>query len=504
MTVIYPSLNDVSKIVNDSDKKIIVPFWHEILADLETPVSAYHKVCGDKQHGYLLESVEGGENFGRYSYIGAEPLFILKSDLKTSNIFNAQTNEIVYSDENPYTLLSKILQDFDTADFGLDYTPGAVGYFGYDSIRFIEPKLKESFEKIESCESFPEAYFMIAGLVLVFDHLRHKIYIINNVPVDKNSNLTELYEHSKIKIENVLDLLDKSHNLKPLTLSKDEFKGEIDSNFTKERWIESINKAKEHIVAGDIFQVVLSQRFCIQKPDINNFELYRALRSVNPSPYLYYLNFEDFAIIGSSPEVMVKCSKDNTAYIRPIAGTRPRGATKEQDLIFEKELLDDPKERAEHIMLVDLARNDIGRVCEYGTVNVNDFMHVEKYSHVMHIVSDVCGKLRENLNAVDLTKACFPAGTLSGAPKIKAMEIIYNLEKSARGPYGGCVGVYNFNGEANTAITIRTMLVKNDKIFIQAGAGIVADSDPELEYIETQNKAAALVQTIKRIENQNK
>ncbi|MFA6989672.1 MAG: anthranilate synthase component I [Candidatus Gastranaerophilaceae bacterium] len=496
MTNIYPSLDDVKKLLSQSDKKFIIPFWHEILADLETPVSAYHKVCRNKEYGYLLESAESGENFGRYSYIGAEPLFILKSDLKESNIFNAHTNEVILSDKNPYTLLSKILENYETGDFGLDYTPDAVGYFGYDSIRFIEPKLKESFEKIEICESFPDAYFMIAGLVLIFDHLNHKIYIVNNVPVDKNTNLDEIFKNSKNKIDNVLDLLSRSHNLKPLTLSKNEFQGEIASNFTKDTWIKAVKTAKEHIIAGDIFQVVLSQRFCVQKPEIDNFDLYRALRSVNPSPYLYYLNFGEFNIIGSSPEVMVKCSKDKTASIRPIAGTKPRGASKEEDLKLEETLLEDPKERSEHIMLVDLARNDLGRVCEYGTVKVDDLMHVEKYSHVMHIVSNVSGKLREHLNSVDLTKACFPAGTLSGAPKIKAMEIIYDLEKSARGPYGGCVGVYNFDGEANTAITIRTMLIKDDKIFIQAGAGIVADSDPDLEYQETQNKAAALVQTM--------
>jgi anthranilate synthase component 1 len=294
----------------------------------------------------------------------------------------------------------------------------------------------------------------------------------------------------------MLSELTSSHNLTPLNMQiKNNEKPEISSNMTKEEWINAINCAKEHIRAGDIIQVVLSQRFCIENT-AHPFTIYRALRSINPSPYLYYLNFKDFQIIGSSPEIMVKCSRERVAELRPIAGTKPRGSDAEEDLLLEQELLADPKERAEHIMLVDLGRNDLGRVCQYGTVKVKTLMAVEKYSHVQHIVSAVKGKLKDDLTSIDLVKASFPAGTVSGAPKIRAMEIIYDLEKAARGPYAGCIGYFGFNNEVNTAITIRTMLVRDNKVFIQAGAGIVADSDPETEYIETKNKAAALVQAL--------
>jgi len=500
MRQIYPSIQEIKEFVKKSNKKMVIPVWTEIIADLETPVCAYYKVCNDTKYSYLLESAEGGESFGRYSFIGANPLYILKSEANECVIFNNLTNENINRSNDPYDLLAKFLEEYDSESFGLDYTPGAVGYFGFDSIKYIEPKLSTVVNKVEQCENFPEAYFMIAGTVLVFDHLKHKIYVINNILVDSKSDIDALYSDSREKISEIINKLEKPHNLKPLNLSPDEIKKEIQSNISKQEWIDSVNAAKEHIKAGDIFQVVLSQRFCVETQKTAPFEIYRALRSINPSPYLYYLNFNEFKIIGSSPEIMVKCSKNGDAYIRPIAGTRPRGKTQEEDALLAQELLNDPKERAEHTMLVDLGRNDLGRVCEYGTVRVNDLMHTEKYSHVMHIVSDVMGKLKDNLTSIDLIKACFPAGTVSGAPKIRAMEIIYNLEKSARGPYAGCIGTFGFNNEVNTAITIRTMLLRDNKVFIQAGAGIVADSDPETEYIETKNKAAALIQTIARLE----
>ena len=496
MIKIKPSKEEIREITVNSDKKYVLPLWYEIIADLETPVSAFHKVCKDKKFSFLLESADGGENVGRYSFIGVDPLYILKPDGDSTIIFNTITNEVLMKEKNPFDLLQKFLSTYSTLNYDLPFSPGAVGYFGYDSVRHIEPKLEKIFKNVEGCESFPEIYFMLAGTILVFDHVKHKIYIINNVLVDKTSDIEAIYEDSKSKIEMILNQLSSSHNLSPLNLVKKDIKNEITSNFTEKEWIDAVNIAKEHIKAGDIFQGVLSQRFCIDKKNIDNLSIYRALRSINPSPYLYYLNFDEFQIIGSSPEILVKCSSDRIANVRPIAGTKKRGTNQEEDRILQEELINDPKELAEHIMLVDLGRNDLGRVCEYGSVKVKELMKVEKYSHVQHIVSDITGKLKDNLTSIDLVKACFPAGTLTGAPKIRAMEIIYKLEKAARGPYGGCIGYFGFNNEINTAITIRTMLIKDNKIFIQAGAGIVADSDPQMEYQETQNKAGALVQTI--------
>lgn len=497
---IKPTLQEIKEKLVDKSGKILVPVWTEIIADLETPVSAYNKVCKDKKYGFLLESAEGGESFGRYSFIGIDPLFILKSEDNKSVIFDFLENKPLMESSDPYELFKSFFKEFSVLEFDIPSLSGAVGYFGFDTIRYIEPKLNKSYEKIEKCQSFPDAYFMISGNTLAFDHVNHKIYIISNMVVENIADLEESYNKAAEKISKILQNLSSNHNLQPLSLSLEPNHEKVSSNITKEEWIEAINSAKEHIVAGDIFQVVLSQRFQINKGNLDNFTIYRALRSINPSPYLYFLNFDDFQIIGSSPEALVKCSKDKIVSTRPIAGTRKRGNTKERDKDLEIELLADPKERAEHVMLVDLARNDIGRVCEYGSVKVDRFMEVERFSHVMHIVSDVSGKLRDEFCSIDLLKACFPAGTVSGAPKVRAMEIIYDLEKSARGPYGGCIGYLGFNDEVNVAITLRTMLIKDNNIFIQAGGGIVADSDPELEYLESQNKAAALVQAVKQLQ----
>jgi len=499
MLDIKPSKNELNDLVKNSDKKYVVPLYYEIVADLETPVSAFHKVCKDKKYSFLLESVEGGENFGRYSYIGIDPLYILKSDKSGAAIFNTANDDIISSSNNPFDLLQDFLSEYSSVSYDSPYSPGAFGYISYDSVRHIEPVLNNTFLNIEGCDSFPEAYLMIAGSILTFDHVKHKIFIINSVLLDKSTDIEKIYADSASKIEAILSKMQTSHNAKPLNFRPIEVSKDISSNFTKEEWVNAVNTAKEHILAGNIFQAVLSQRFCVERNNMDTFTIYRSLRSINPSPYLYYLNFNDFQIIGSSPEMMVKCTTDKVASLRPIAGTRKRGSTPEEDQALRDELLEDPKEIAEHVMLVDLGRNDLGRVCECGSVKVKRFMDVEKFSHVQHIVTDITGKLQENIDSIDLVKACFPAGTVSGAPKIRAMEIIYNLEKAARGPYAGCVGYFGFNNEVNTAITIRTMLVRDNKLFIQAGAGIVADSDPETEYVETQNKAAALVQAINSV-----
>ena len=503
MFQIKPSIDEIKELSGKSQKKMVLPIWCEIIGDLETPVSCYHKVCKDKEYSFLLESVEGGETIGRYSFIGFDPLYILKSDHNDISIFDTITNQTLLEADNPFDLLKNFLSSCSSESFDIPISPGAVGYLSYDSVRHAEPVLKDVFSRAEGCDSFPEAYFMIAGSILAFDHVNHKIFIIHNVMLDKNTNIEQVYSDSEAKIKQILSDIKTSHNLSPINLSQEVLNQDIKSNISKEEWIEAVNTAKEHIKAGDIFQVVLSQRFCAKRNNIEPFTIYRALRSINPSPYLYYLDFKDFQIIGSSPEIMVRCSSDKTADIRPIAGTRKRGADRETDLKLEEELLKDPKERAEHIMLVDLARNDLGRVCKYGSVKVKRLMEVEKFSHVQHIVSDVTGILKSDVDSIDLLKATFPAGTVSGAPKIRAMEIIYSLEKAARGPYAGCIGYFGFNNEINTAITIRTMLVRGDNVFIQAGAGIVADSDPELEYKETQNKAAALVQALARLVVEN-
>ncbi len=500
MVEIYPSRKELIKIQNNLDKKCFVPIWSEIIADLETPVSAFHKVCKDNKYSYLLESAEGEDNIGRYSFIGTNPLFLIRSEGKQAQLLDFLSGKILKENNNPYNLMQDFLNEYDSKETLFAYSPSAVGYFSYDSIIYIEPRLKKAYENIEECESFPLAYFMVPETVMVFDHLKHKIYIVNNVLIDKNSEIDLLISNSKAKINSVLSQIKGKHNLSPINLSKKPSSTDVLSNLTKQEWTDALIKAKEHILAGDIFQVVLSQRFCTERKGKDTFSLYRALRSINPSPYLYYLNFGDFQIIGSSPEMMVKCSKDGIAETRPIAGTRHRGSNTEEDNFLKEELINDPKERAEHIMLVDLARNDLGRVCEYGSVKVTKLMEIENFSHVMHIVSDVQGTLKKGLTSVDLLKACFPAGTLSGAPKIRAMEIIYELEKSARGPYGGCIGYFGFDGEMNTSITIRTMLVRGDKVFVQAGAGIVADSEPDFEYKETQNKAAALIQAVEMLE----
>jgi len=500
MLNIKPSLEEIKQKISAKQGKLIIPVWTELIADLETPVATFDKVCRDNKYGFLLESAEGGETFGRYSFIGIDPLFVLKSENNCSSLYNFREDKVILENNSPYELFKQFFQEYSDVEFDVPALSGAVGYMGFDTIRYIEPKLEKYYQDIEKCESFPDAYYMISGNTLVFDHVKHKIYVISNLLVENQADLPVEYEKAKKQISDTVKILEKPLSLHPLCLGEEPLShSEISSNISKDEWVDAILKSQEHIKAGDIFQVVLSQRFCIKKEGVDDFSIYRALRSINPSPYLYYLNFGDFKIIGSSPEALIRCTRDKIASTRPIAGTRKRGKTLQADIELQRELLDDPKERAEHVMLVDLARNDLGRVCEYGSVKVERFMDVEKFSHVMHISSDVTGKLREEFTSIDLLKACFPAGTVSGAPKVRAMEIIYELEKSARGPYGGCIGYIGFNNEINAAITLRTMLLRGENVFIQAGAGIVADSDPELEFVESQNKAAALIQAVHRL-----
>jgi anthranilate synthase component 1 len=370
---------------------------------------------------------------------------------------------------------------------------GAVGYFSYDIVRFIE-RLPEV-GKDELC--LWDSVFMITDSVLVFDNVSHKIKVISNAYVSNPSDAKKAYDEAIEKIENIIEKLRSPALLYKKTVEK-KTRGknqlEIKSNFEPKEFMEAVKKTKEYIQAGDIIQAVISQRWKA-KLDVSPFDLYRALRVLNPSPYMFYLKMGSDFLVGSSPEVMVRVEGDRIET-RPIAGTRPRGRDEKEDIELEKELLEDPKERAEHIMLVDLARNDLGRVAEIGTVKVNELMTVERYSHVMHIVSNVVAKLAEGKDAFDVIKATFPAGTLSGAPKVRAMEIIEEMEPSRRGAYGGAVGYFSFSGNMDTCITIRTFVIKGDEIYIQAGAGIVADSDPEREYNETVNKVKALIRAI--------
>jgi anthranilate synthase component 1 len=371
---------------------------------------------------------------------------------------------------------------------------GAVGYFGYDIVRFIEKLPERAKDDLRSWDS----YFMIADSVLVFDNINHIMKVISNAYVSSISEAKEIYDDAVLRIENLIDKLHSPLPLfkkTPINRSVNESSlFEFKSNLNPKEFMESVERTKEYIQAGDIIQAVISQRWST-KLDVLPFDLYRVLRVLNPSPYMFYLKMGDEYLVGSSPEVMVRVEGERVEN-RPIAGTRPRGKNEDEDTILEKELISDPKERAEHIMLVDLARNDLGRVAEVGTVRVDELMTVEKYSHVMHIVSNVIAKLQRGKDAFDVIRATFPAGTLSGAPKIRAMEIIEEMEPSRRGAYGGAVGYFSFSGNMDTCITIRTFVIKGEEVFIQAGAGIVADSDPEREYNETVNKVKALIKAI--------
>ncbi|MCG2711470.1 MAG: anthranilate synthase component I [Candidatus Omnitrophica bacterium] len=492
----YPSKEQFKKL---SEKGNLIPVYRELLADLETPVSAFIKI-DTGVYSYLLESVEGGEKIARYSFLGSNPSLIFQSKGKNIEILRKSGSRFK---KNSYTAkagpldeIKRIISQYEFVSVnGLPrFCGGLVGYMGYDSVRFFEniPDKNPDDLKLYDC------IFVLTDTILIFDHIAHKIKVVSNVHLDaekgslSSAELDKIYEHALKKIDTLVKMLQK-----PLKISKKIRKSQpfnVKSNVSKNAFKKSVSRAKEYIQAGDIIQAVLSQRF---KTDINieTFDIYRALRTVNPSPYMYYLKFEDTKLIGSSPEVMLRC-ESNIAEVRPIAGTRKRGKDEEEDRILSENLLADPKERAEHIMLLDLGRNDLGRVCSYGSIEIKELMKVEKYSHVMHIVSDVQGMIKKGLDNLDVLKATFPAGTVSGAPKIRAMEIIDELETVRRGPYSGCVGYFSFSGNLDSCITIRTIVVKGKTAYVQAGAGIVADSVPEKEYQETVNKAKALLKAI--------
>ncbi len=478
------------------EKGNLIPVWEEILADYDTPVSAFRKI-DSSDYSFLLESVEGGEKWAQYSFLGTDPSVVFRS--KGCDIEIIEKGEVKKFTGNPIDALRDLLSRYKpvVSDDIPRFHGGAVGYFSYDTVRFIEELPKIGEDELELWDSV----YMITDSVLVFDNINHKIKIIANAYVPNKGDAEAEYKNAVDKIAELKQKLQSSINESFLTSSASNTNNKsikLESNFEPEQFKEAVLKTKEYIKSGDIIQAVISQRW---KTDLNvdAFDLYRALRVLNPSPYMFYLNMGDQKIVGSSPEVMVRVEGSKIEN-RPIAGTRPRGKDKQEDLRFEKDLLADPKERAEHIMLVDLARNDLGRVAKVGTVKVDELMTIERYSHVMHIVSNVIADLSENKDAFDVIKATFPAGTLSGAPKVRAMEIIEETEPSRRGAYGGAIGYFSFSGNMDSCITIRTFVIKNNKIYIQAGAGIVADSVPETEYQETVNKVRALVKAVELAE----
>ena len=467
----------------------LVPVWKVLTADLETPVSAYLKLAERADYAFLLESVEGGERIGRYTYVGAEPCMIVTANGDQIEIRRGAA--LTRRRGDFFEVLKELAGQFSPA--GTDGLPpfsaGAVGYAGYDLVRQIEPRVPP-FRKDDV--KAPDAVFMFFTSVLVFDHVKHQIYVIANARTGGQDDLEGCYRTALAEVESLEACLskpvvvpDRATRTGPL---------ELVSNTGREAFCAGVEKAREYILAGDIFQVVLSQRLEME-PGVHPFQIYRALRTVNPSPYLFYLQLGDTAIVGSSPEMLVKVEGRTIEY-RPIAGTRPRGATPEEDRDLAEDLLADAKETAEHVMLVDLGRNDVGRVSEYGSVRVPEFKIIEYYSHVMHIVSSVFGTLREDSDAFDTLKACFPAGTVSGAPKVRAMEIIAEIEPTKRGVYSGSVMYLDFSGSLTSAIAIRTMMVRGDQAYLQVGAGIVADSVPEREWDETMNKARALLKAV--------
>ena len=467
----------------------VIPLYTEILADVETPLSIFLKLRRNDRFNFLLESAEGGEKWGRFSFVITGSSFYVRTKGRYGEIYDRGRVEF-FESENPAGVVEGIIKNFKPYnDPGLPrFWGGLVGYFAYDVVKFYEPVGDDNPDPIKTYD----VYMVLTDVVVIHDNLTGKIKVV--YPILTGRGVEEEYERAVVSIKRAVDRLSELR-VKPISLPEREPDlSRWESNFTKEEFEKVVERAKEYIAQGDIIQVVLSQRFRrLFEGDPEN--IYRVLRYLNPSPYMYYLDFRELRVIGSSPEVLVRV-EGRRIETRPIAGTRPRGKNEKEDRRLEEELLADEKERAEHLMLVDLARNDLGRVSEMGSVKVEDFMRIERYSHVMHIVSDVVGTLKEGLTALDVLRATFPAGTVSGAPKVRAMQIIEELEKEKRGIYAGSVGYVSFQGNMDMAIAIRTAVLRDREVFVQAGAGIVADSVPEREWEETLNKAKALMKAV--------
>jgi len=480
-----------------SDRYNVIPVYKEILSDLDTPLSVFQKIFSPERFSFLFESVEQGDNIGRYSFIGSSLPVYIKTKRDFCEFYNKGQIECRKTDD-PVDELKKYLGRFKPAK--IDNLPpfwgGFVGYIAYDVVHFYEPIPDKKPDTLK----LPDLFFFLSDEVVVFDNVKKTIKIIVSAILEDKKDIKQVYTETVNRINSIEEKLCREIKLKriPVIDLKSVDIKDWKSNFKKEDFLKVVEKSKFYIKEGDIIQVVISQRFH-KKLKTDPINVYRAVRSINPSPYLFYLDFRDIKLIGSSPEILVTV-KNGKILTKPIAGTRPRGKTKEEDEKLAKELLGDEKERAEHLMLVDLARNDVGKVAKSGTVKVDKFMYIEHYSHVMHIVSDVSGVLREDMHPLDVLKSVFPVGTVSGAPKVRAMQIIEEFEPEKRGPYAGAVGYVSFDGNIDTAIAIRTAVVRNDDIYIQAGAGIVADSVPEKEYEETVNKAKAMIKAVEMAE----
>ncbi len=492
--MLHPSFDEFSRKAKDGN---LIPVYREILADMETPVSAFRKIDRG-EYAFLLESVEGGEKWGRYSFLGSNPGLIFKAKGTTAEVITGTDVQSYAVEHDLLEPLKAILQQYRPvrSDTLPRFYGGMVGFLAYDVVRQFERLPATAKDDLD----LPDALFLLPDTLLIFDNLSHRIKVVCNAYVREATpqGLRQVYDDAAGKIDEIVEALRR-----PLALSegrsRDAGELQLSSSMSHAEFIEAVQRAKEYVRAGDIVQAVISQRLST-KTTADPFDIYRALRVVNPSPYMYYLRLGDLRVVGSSPEVLVRL-EEGRIDLRPIAGTRPRGRSDAEDQALEQELLSDPKERAEHIMLVDLGRNDVGRVAEVGSVRVSELMTVERYSHVMHIVSNIKGVLAKGYDAFDLLRACFPAGTVSGAPKIRAMEIIEELERVRRGPYAGAVGYFGFSGNMDTCITIRTVVIIDGTAHVQVGAGIVADSDPEREYEETMNKARGMLKAIEMAES---
>jgi len=494
----YPSFKEYLKLTKKGN---VIPVYREVNVDFDTPVSALLKISKG-EYSFLLESVEGQEKLARFSFLGTEPSFVFKSKSRNIEIIYPRNNQATrrfITDSTPLDEIKKLMSGFKSVHVnGLPrFSGGLVGFIGYDMVRFFERLPDKNPDDLKVYDSV----LMLMDTLLVFDHVKHTIKIVSNAILPDRSRISlkkkaAIYKNAIKKIDSSYLSLNKTLS-KSTQSAKISKPGKVTSNFTKQGFMNLVKIAKSYIRKGDIIQVVPSQRFKVRTLK-EPFAIYRTLRSLNPSPYMYYLKLKDISLVGTSPEMLVRC-EDGLIQTRPIAGTRPRGRNEKEERKLADELIKDKKERAEHLMLVDLGRNDLGRVCKIGTVQVSEFMNIEKYSHVMHLVSEVKGRLdNKHYDIYDVLKATFPAGTVSGSPKIRAMEIIDELENSKRGPYAGCVGYFSFSHNMDTCITIRTVLIKDHVAYIQAGGGVVADSKPEKEYTESVNKAKALIEAIKQ------
>ena len=474
-----------------------IPLVLESFADLDTPLSVYAKLA-NQPYSYLLESVEGGDKFGRYSIIGLPSILRIQINDNKILVFEGDIVKKEINDENPLDFIDKFMANFKVpTDLDLPrYSGGLAGYFGYETIKYIEPKLCKNF--VEDKLDLPDILLMLSDEIVVFDNISGTLFIINYV----DPSIPDAYELGLKNLQALVGKLQSGSSPFASFESADSDNknlSEVVSEFGEEQFKVAVDKAKQYIFDGDIMQVVLSQRMT-KSFESNPLSLYRTLRSLNPSPYMFFYHMGDHYVVGASPEILVTLVGEKVT-VRPIAGTRPRGKDESEDIQFEKDLLADPKEIAEHVQLMDLGRNDVGRVAKTGTVNVTDSMIIEKYSHVMHIVSNVEGVIKNKLSAIDVLKASFPAGTVSGAPKVRAMEIINELEDTKRGVYSGAVGYLGFDGDMNVAIAIRTAVIKDNVLYVQAGAGIVADSVPKNEWVETQNKAKAILKASELVQS---